>query len=113
MWTWLSIRPGMAVAPAAPTTTSHAATRSDDNVPIAEIIPSSSRMSPPGLTGDFRSPVTMMPMLTIAVRKPSLLPQPILADDILGREAADPRIEPPPVGQADDERDLVGRGRVR
>jgi hypothetical protein len=42
-----------------------------------------------------------------------LLPQPILADDVLCREAADPCIEPTPVCQADDERYFVGRGRVR
>jgi len=42
-----------------------------------------------------------------------LLPQPILADDVLCREAPDPRVEPAPIGKADDQRDFIGRRRIR
>src|SRR4051794_16808347 len=67
MWTWLSIRPGIAIAPPASITTSQAASCAALAVPTEVILPSAIRMASPAAVGLRQSPVTMVPRLTIAV----------------------------------------------
>src|SRR3954463_8139429 len=117
MWTWLSISPGMAVVPPASITTSSADPWLADSVPSALIRPSSIRMPSPAANGDATSPVTMVPILMIAVRiclsgLTRDLSQSVGADDIRGGQSADAGIEPAAIGHAHDQGDLVGGGRV-
>src|SRR5262245_21486093 len=115
MCTWLSISPGTAVVPAASITTSQPATASADSVPISTILPSLIRMPSPVANGWARSPVTIVPMLTIAVRMEGSvwLVQPVLANDGVGGQASNARVEAAAIGKADDQRDFVGGRRVR
>jgi len=67
MWTWLSISPGIAIAPPASITTSQADSCVAFAVPTDVILPSSMRIVSPAVVGLRQSPVTMVPRLTIAV----------------------------------------------
>src|SRR5687767_10901938 len=58
--------PGIAVAPSASITTSQAETAAADAVPTLAIFPPSMTIASPAATGDCQSPVTSVPMLTIA-----------------------------------------------
>src|SRR5262245_62577798 len=67
MWTWESIRPGIAVMPPASITTSAASTACAEAVPTETMRSPSVRMASPRPSGLCQSPVTICPILTIAV----------------------------------------------
>src|ERR1700744_1686480 len=66
MWTWESIRPGIAVMPPASITTSQASTAAAFAVPALTILPSWLMTVSPSTNGACQSPETMVPRLVIA-----------------------------------------------
>src|ERR1700750_139554 len=67
MWTWESIRPGIAVMPPASATTSAASTAAAEAVPTDTIFPPSVRMVSPATNGLCQSPDTISPRLVMAI----------------------------------------------
>ena len=67
MWTCESISPGQAVVLLASTTTSQDFSSPARTVPTFLILPPDIRMESPLAKGRFQSPVTMVPILMIAV----------------------------------------------
>src|SRR3979490_420977 len=114
MWTWLSIRPGIAVAPPASMTTSQPSISAALAVPTRAIRSPSSRMVSPLANGALRSPVTMVPRLTTALRMIRLLSVSCGGGAVgVGvAHSGGAGIEPAAARHAEDHRDLVRQRRV-
>src|SRR6185437_2418065 len=111
MWTWESIRPGIAVMPPASISTSYSP--SLPPVPTDSILPAVRMIVSPTAVGAARSPVRILPRLKIATFIP-LRPLVALAcDDFIVSQAADPGIQAPPVGNAEDDGHFVRHRCIR
>src|SRR5579864_4773027 len=106
MWTWESIRPGIAIMPPASISTSQSATLPP--LPTETILPSSSMMVSPAATGAAISPECIFAILQIATFMASGSFRGFARGDVLVAQAADAGIEPATIGQAKDHRHLVG-----
>src|SRR4051794_4314020 len=115
MCTCESIRPGHAVVPFASTTKSHASTSWDDTVPTRLMRSSWIRIESPATNGSRQSPLTMVPMFTIAIfmRAPVDGLAQAVAGHVLDGMAADAVVRPAAVREAAHDHELVRKRRVR
>src|ERR1700674_3117467 len=105
MWTCESIRPGIAIIPLASIATSQSATSPAD--PIEAILPSTITTVSPATTGDAILPLRIFAILKTATFIASGPFRVFFCHHLLMGEAADPRIEPPAIGNAEDDGDFV------
>src|SRR5581483_1850608 len=110
MCTCESIRPGIAIMPPASMATSQSLVSPPE--PIETIRPSAMITVSPAATGAARSPLRIFPILKTATFMRSRLAALARRDLVMG-QSADPRVQPPAIGDAEDHRDLVGHRRIR
>src|SRR5689334_11307198 len=110
MCTCESMRPGMAIAPSASITTSHAETWAAVAVPTWSILPALITIESPAATGSRQSPERIAPRFTIAVFiEVANSDQSVLSLQVLEPQSTDARVDAPAIGSAENHRDLVGQ----
>src|SRR5581483_3680358 len=110
------MRPGQAVVPFASTTTSHCSISSALTLPTFEKRPSAIMIASPSTKGLRQSPLTIVPILTMAIRITQLLPslaQSVLADDFIDAVTADPVIEAATAGEHTGDRQFIRHRSIR
>src|SRR3984957_20159953 len=110
MWTWESIRPGMAIMPPASMATSQSEVLPP--VPTETILPSSRMIVSPAATGAAISPERIFAIFQIATFMASASLAGFARGDFFVGEAADAGIEPAAVRQTKDHGDFVGHRRI-
>src|SRR5580704_6216723 len=110
MWTWESIRPGIAIMPPASMATSQSAALPP--VPTETILPSSRMMASPAATGAAISPERIFAILKIATFMASASLAGFARGDFFVGKTADAGVEPAAVRKTEYDRHFVGQRRI-